>query len=113
MKKFTVEMSEPEFKVIANALQYAKAYKGLEVYESVLRKMVEQLEEGCPKYFVVQGVLDDGICKSSTAVLIRAKTWKAAVASAKAYLETDTGETFTVVEFGEATKDYGLREVLR
>ena len=111
-KKFTIELNEAEFKVIANALKYTKAYKGLEVYETVLRKIVNQLEMGTPKYFVVQGVLDDGIYRSSKAVLVRAKSQKHAAVLAKTYLETDTGEIFTITAVGEATKDYGLCEVL-
>ena len=112
MKKITLELAEPELKVIANALKYTKAYKGQEIYETVLKRIVDQLSDGVPKYYVVQGTLDDGICRCNKVVLVRAKNQKHAVSVAKAYLETDTGETFTPIGVGEATKDYGLCEVL-
>lgn len=112
MKKITLEFTEPELKVIASALKYTKAYKGIEAYETVLKKIVDQLNEGVPKYYVVQGWLDDGICRCNKVVLVKAKNQKHAVSIAKAYLETDTGEIFTPVAVGEATKDYGLCEVL-
>ena len=112
MKKITLEFTEPELKVVASALKYTKAYKGIEVYETVLKKIVDQLSEGVPKYYVVKGWLDDGICRCSKVVLVKAKNQKHAVSIAKAYLETDTGETFSPVGVGEATKDYGLCEVL-
>ena len=111
-KKITLELTEPELKVIANALEYTKAYKGVEVYETVLKKIVDQLNEGVPKYYVVQGWLDDGICRCNKVVLARAKNQEHAVSIAKAYLETDTGETFQLIAVGEATKNYGLCEVL-
>ena len=113
MKKITLELAEPELKVIANALKYTKAYKGQEIYETVLKRIVDQLTAGVPKYYVVQGWLDDGICRCNKVVLVRAKNQKHAVSVAKAYLETDTGETFSPVGVGEATKDYGLCEVLQ
>lgn len=112
MKKITLEFTEPELKVIASALKYTKAYKGVGVYETVLKKIVDQLKDGVPKYYVVQGWLDDGICKCNKVVLVKAKNQKHAVSIAKAYLETNTGETFTPIGVGEATKDYGLCEVL-
>lgn len=112
-KKITLEFTEPELKVIASALKYTKAYKGIEVYETLLKKIVDQLNEGVPKYYVVQGWLDDGICRCNRAVLVRAKSSKHAASVAKAYLETDSGETFTPIAVGEATKDYGLCEVLQ
>lgn len=113
MKKITLELTESELKVIANALKYTKAYKGQEIYETVLKRIVDQLTAGVPKYYVVQGWLDDGICRCNRAVLVRAKSSKHAAGIAKAYLETDLGETFTPIAVGEATKDYGLCEVLQ
>ena len=112
MKKITLELTEPELKVIASALKYTKAYKGQEIYETVLKRIVNQLTAGVPKYYVVQGILDDGICKCTKAVLVKAKSQRHAAGIAKAYLETDTGATFSPVGVGEATKDYGLCEVL-
>ena len=112
MQKLTVELTEPELKVIANALKYAKAYKGLEVYEAVLHKIVDQLTEGVPRYYVVQGTLDDGICRCSKAIMVKAKSKKQALSMAMGYLETDTGEIFRPTAVGVATKDYGLCEVL-
>lgn len=112
MKKVKIELTIPELKIVAGALRYTKAYKGLEVYETVLHRIVDQLTAGVPKYYVVQGILDDSICKSTKAVLVKAKSQKHAAVIAKAYLETDTGETFTPIASGEATKDYGLCEVL-
>ena len=112
MKKFTIELSESELKIIANALKYTKAYKGVEVYGAVLQRIVDQLTAGVPKYYVVQGVLDDGICRCNKAVLVKAKSQKHAVCIAMSYLEADTGEIFTPTIVGEATKNYGLCEVL-
>lgn len=111
-KKITLELSEAEVKVIESALKYTKAYKGLDVYEKVLNTIVNQLKDGVPRYFVVQGVLDDGICRCTKAVMVKARSQKHAAAIAKAYLENDTGETFDVVAVGESTKDYGLCEVM-
>lgn len=111
MKKITLEFTELELKIIASALKYTKAYKGIEVYETVLKKIVDQLSEGVPKYYVVQGWLDDGICRCTKVVLVRAKSPKHAVSVARAYLESN-GEIFTIIGVGEATKDYGLCEVL-
>ena len=113
MKKITLEFTESELKVIANALKYTKAYKGIEVYETVLNRIVDQLTEGVSKYYVVQGVLDDGIYKGTKAVLVKAKSQRHAASIAKAYLECDTGETFKLTAVGEATKDYVLFEVLK
>ena len=112
MKKVTIELSESELKVIANALKYTKAYKGQEIYETVLKRIVNQLTAGVPKYYVVQGILDDGICKCTKAVLVKAKSQRHAAGIAKAYLECNTGETFQLIAVGEATKNYGLCEVL-
>lgn len=112
-KKITLELTMPELKVIANALKYTKAYKGHEVYETVLKRIVSQLTEGVSKYYVVQGWLDDGICRCTKAVLVKARNQKHAVVLAKAYLEVDAYETFTPTIVGEATKNYGLCEVLR
>lgn len=112
MKKITLELTEPELKVIASALKYTKAYKGVEVYETVLHRMVEQLKAGVPKYYVVQGISDDGICRCSKAVLVRAVSSTQAARLAKSYLECDIGESFTPVAVNEATKNYGLCEVL-
>ena len=111
-KKITLELTEPELKVIANALKYTKAYKGQEIYETVLKRIVDQLTAGVPKYYVVQGILDDGLCKYTKAVLVKAKSQRHAAGIAKAYLECDTGETFQLIAVGEATKNYGLCEVL-
>lgn len=113
MKKITLELTEPELKVIASALKYTKAYKGIEVYETVLKRIVDQLTAGVPKYYVVQGILDDGICKCTKTVLVKAKSQRHAAGIAKAYLECDTGETFKLTAVGEATKNYGLCEVFR
>ena len=112
MKKITLELTELELKVIASALKYTKAYKGIEVYETVLKRIVEQMTAGVPKYYVVQGLSDDGICKCTKAVLIRAVSAKHAIQIAKACLEYDLGESFTPVAVKEATKNYGLCEVL-
>lgn len=112
MKKIKLELTASELKVIASALRYTKAYKGIEVYETVLHRIVDQLTEGVLKYYVVQGILDEGICKSSKAVLVRAKSQNHAAVIAKAYFETEAGESFTPVAVGEATKNYGLCEVL-
>lgn len=113
MKKITLELTEPELKVIANALKYTKAYKGQEIYETVLKRIVDQLTAGVPKYYVVQGILDDGICKCTKAVLVKAKSQRHAAGIAKAYLECDTGETFQLIAVGEAHKNYELCGVLR
>lgn len=106
MRRFTVELSESELKVIANALRYAKSYKGIEVYETVLTRVVAQLRAGTPKYYVVQGTLDDGIFKSTESVLVKAKNKKHAVQVAAAYLVTDAGVTFIPKYVEEATKSY-------
>lgn len=113
MKKITLELTESELKVIANALKYTKAYKGIEIYETVLKRIVDQLTAGVPKYYVVQGILDDGICKDTKALLVKAKSQKHAAGIAKAYLECDTGEIFRLTAVGEATKNYGLCEVMK
>ena len=112
MKKITLELTESELRVIASALKYTKAYKGVEVYETVLHRIVEQLKAGVPKYYVVQGISDDGICRCSKAVLIRAVSSTHAARVAKACLECDIGESFTPVAVSEAAKNYGLCEVL-
>ena len=113
MKKITLEFTEPELKVIASALKYTKAYKGIEIYETVLKRIVDQLTAGVPKYYVVQGILDDGICEYTKALLVKAKSQKHAASIAKAYLECDTGEIFRLTAVGEATKNYGLCEVMK
>lgn len=113
MKKITIELTEPELKVIANALKYTKAYKGQKIYETVLHRIVDQLTVGVPKYYVVQGILDDGICRCTKAVLVKAKSQRHAAGIAKAYLEGDTSETFQLIAVGEATKNYGLCEVMK
>lgn len=112
MKKITLELTEPELNIIASALKYTKAYKGVEVYETVLKRIVEQLKAGVPKYYVVQGISDDGICKWSKSVLVRAASSTHAARLAKTCLECDSGESFTPVAVSEATKNYGLCEVL-
>ena len=112
MKKITLELTEPELKVVASALKYTKAYKGVEVYETVLNKIINQLKAGVPRYYVVKGISDDGICRCTRAVLVRAMSMKHAMSVAKACLECDSGETFTPVAAGEATKNYGLCEVI-
>ena len=112
MKKFALELSESELKVVINALKYTKAYKGQEVYETVLRRVLDQLEEGVSRYYVVQGWMDDGICRYSKAVLVKARSQKHAVCVAMSCLESTAGETFIPVVVGEATKNYGLCEVL-
>lgn len=113
MKKIALEFTESELKVIASALRYTKAYKGAEVYETVLHRIVNQLTAGVPKYYVVQGILDDSICKYTKAVLVKARSQRHAASIAKAYLECDTGETFKPTVVGEATKNYGLCEVFQ
>ena len=113
MKKITLELTEPELKVIANALRYTKAHKGIEVYEIVLHRIVDQLTAGVPKYYVVQGILDDGICKCTKAVLVKAKSQRHAAGIATAYLACEPGETFKLTAVGEATKNYGLCEVMK
>lgn len=113
MKKITLELTESELKIIANALKYTKAYKGVEVYETVLKHIADQLTAGVPKYYVVQGILDDGICKCTKAVLVKAKSQRHAASIAKAYLECGTCETFKLTAVGEATKNYGLCEVMK
>lgn len=112
MKKFTLELTESELKVVVSALKYTKAYKGIEVYETVLKRIVEQLKVGVSKYYVVQGISDDGICRCSRAVLVRARSSKHAAYTAKDCLESDLGESFTPVAVSEATKNYGVCEVL-
>lgn len=112
MKKITLELTESELKVIASALKYTKAYKGVEAYETVLKRIVEQLKVGVSKYYVVQGISDDGICRCTRAVLVRARSSKHAAYTAKDYLESDLGESFTPVAVSEATKNYGICEVL-
>lgn len=112
MKKITLELTEPELKVIASALKYTKAYKGQEIYEVVLKRIVEQLKVGASKYYVVQGISDDGICRCSRAILVRARSPKHAAYTAKDCLESDLGESFTPVAVSEATKNYGVCEVL-
>lgn len=111
MKKITLELTEPELKVIASALKYTKAYKGIEAYETVLKRIVERLKAGVPKYYVVQGISDDGICRCTRAVLVRAHSSKQAAYTAKDCLESDLGESFTPVAVSEATKNYGVCEV--
>lgn len=112
MNRIPLELNESELKIVANALQYAKSYKGIPVYGVVLKNIVDQLNTGVPKYFVVQGIFDDGISRCSKAVLIKAKSKDHAVRIARARLESDAGESFTVTAVGEATKDYALCEVL-
>ena len=112
MKKVMLELTEPELKVIVSALKYAKAYKGMEAYETVLKRIVEQLKAGVSKYYVVQGISDDGICRCSRAILVRAPNSKYAAYTAKDCLEGGLGESFTPVAVSEATKNYGVCEVL-
>ena len=112
MKKVMLELTESELKIIASALKYTKAYKGIEVYETVLKRIVDQLKVGVSKYYVVQGISDDGICRCSRAVLVRARSSKHAAYVAKDCLESDLGESFTPVVVSEATKNYGVCEVL-
>ena len=112
MNKYTLELTESELKVVANALKYTKAYKGLMVYEDVFNTIAEQVSEGISKYYVVQGIVDDGICRGSKTVLVRAKSQKHAVMLVKSYLEQDLGEIFTPKAVGEATRNYVLCEVL-
>lgn len=112
MRKFTLELTESELKVIVSALKYTKSYKGVEVYEAVLKRLVQQLKVGVSKYYVVQGISDDGICRCSRAVLVRARSSKHAAYIAKDCLESDLGESFTPVAVSEATKNYGVCEVL-
>ena len=112
MKKVTIEITESELKVIVNALQYAKSYKGLEVYEVVLKNLISKLKAGHPKYYLVQGILDDGICRYRKSVLVKARNPEQASANAKVRLEFDTGEYFTVMEVAEANRNYAVSEVI-
>ena len=113
MQKYPLELTEPELKVVISALKYTKAYKGVEIYETVLNKLVEQLKKGVPRYYVVQGTLDDGICKSTKTVMVKATSNKRAVEVAMTYLATEAGVSFQPVFVGEATKNYELCGVLK
>lgn len=113
MKKITLELTESELKVIASALKYTKAYKGVEIYETVLNKLVEQLKQGMPRYYVVQGTVDDGICRSTKTVLVKAVSSKRAVEVAAMHLSNEAGVSFQPIYVGEARKNYELCGVLR
>lgn len=112
MNKITIELTETELKLIVNALKYTKAYKGVQAYQVVLENIVNRLTAGIPKYYVVQGILDDGIIKYPKNIIVKAKNAKHAYRIAKAHLESEAGEVFTITKIGEATKDYALCEVL-
>lgn len=113
MKRATVELTELELKVIVDALKYTKAYKGIEIYETVLNKLMEQLKRGTPRYYVVQGTVDDCICRSTKTVLVKAVSSKQAVEVAARYLANEAGEVFQPTYVGEANKNYELCGVLR
>lgn len=113
MHKYPLELAESELRVIISALKYTKAYKGVEIYETVLDKLVEQLKQGMPRYYVVQGTVNDGICRSTKTVLVKAVSNKRAVEVAIKHLANEAGETFQPAYVGEAHKNYELCGVLR
>lgn len=113
MRKFTVELTESELKVVASALRYTKAYKGAEVYETVLNRLVDRIKGGVPKYYVVQGTLDDGICKCTKTMMVKAKNSKQAVEIALMYVSGDAGVISQLECLGEASKNYELCGVLK
>lgn len=113
MQKYPLELTEYELKVVISALKYTKAYKGVEIYETVLNKLVEQLKKGIPRYYVVHGIVDDGICSSTKTVLVKAVSSKRAVEMAARRLANEAGETFQPIYVGEAHKNYELCGVLR
>ena len=113
MQKYPLELTEPELKVVLGALKYTKAYKGVEVYETVLNKLLEQLKRGVPRYYVVQGTVDDGICRSTKTVLVKADSNKCAVMVAARHVANEAGVTFQPTYVGEARKNYELCGVLR
>ena len=108
MQAYPLELTEPELRVVISALKYTKAYKGVEIYETVLNKLVDQLKRGTPRYYVVQGTVDDGICRSTKTVLVKAVSNKRAVEVAARHLAHDTSITFQPVLVGEARKNYEL-----
>lgn len=112
MKKVTLHLTEGELKVIASALRYTKSYKGIQVYEDVLEGIVKQMTTGTARYHVVQGVLDDGISRYPKNVIVKAKSPAQAAKIAKARLESEASETYTVINVGEARKDYVIYEVI-
>ena len=113
MRTYPLELTEPELRVVISALKYTKAYKGVEIYETVLNKLVEQLRRGMPRYYVVQGTVDDGICRSTKTVLVKANSSKRAVEVAAGYLANEAGESFQPIYVGEAHKNYELCGVLQ
>ena len=112
MQKYPLELAESELRVIISALKYTKAYKGVEIYETVLSKLLEQLKKGTPRYYVVQGIVDDGICRSTQTVLIKAVNNRRAVELAAGYLANEAGETFQPTYVGEARNNYDICGVL-
>lgn len=112
MKKITVEFTEAELKVVASALRYTKAYKGIETYQVVLENIINQLTYGIDKYHVVQGILNDGISSYPKNVIVKAKNAEHAAKIAKAKLESAACETYSILNVGEATKDYSIYEVI-
>lgn len=113
MQKYSLELTESELKVVLGALKYTKAYKGMEIYETVLNKLVEQLKSGTPRYYVVQGIVNDGICRSTRTVLVKAVNRKRAVEVAARHLANEAGETFQLTHVGEANKNYELCGVFK
>ena len=113
MQKYPLDLTETELKVVFGALKYAQAYKDMEIYETVLNKLVEQLQKGTPRYYVVRGIVDDGICRSTRTVMVKAVNRIRAVEVAAMHLANEAGVVFQPTYVGEANKNYELCGVLK